>query len=229
MNAILNLMRWDIILLNRNRLFVIAAIVTLMYVGLFYLFSPLGDLTILLVILIYNDPVVTGYLFAGVLWLFDRNQHTLQALSVLPLPLKSYLLAKTLVLSLLATLLSFIMTIATKGLTFNGFHLAVSVFGSAFLFSCFGFAIGALTRSFNQFLLYSIPFFVVAALPFLPMFGVGQPLYFVLLPSTGGIELLQAAFTDQPIGYVLLLYGHLLLWMWLSWLLALRITQHQLT
>src|SRR5690606_14210742 len=129
---------------------------------------------------------------AGILWLFDKNQHTIQVIAVLPIKPAYYLLSKIIVLSILATILSFILTIAARGLIFNGFYLFISVFLSAFMFSCLGLSIGALTRNFNQFLLYAIPILILTGLPFASLFGVGKSWYYLPLPSAGGIELLRS-------------------------------------
>lgn len=218
------LFKWDITLLNRNRLFMIAAVVTLLYVGIFYLLKPLGDLTNILIVLIFNDPVVTGFLFAGVLWLFDKNQHTLQAIAVLPLEPRLYLLSKAVVLSLLATVIAFVMAIATKGLNFNGLHLFVSAFFSTFIFSYIGFCIGAIAKNFNQFLLYAIPILILTGAPFLILFGIGNVAYFLPLPSAGGIALLQASFEPKGLTYNLLMYVHLIAWSFIIWFFTNRIT-----
>jgi hypothetical protein len=222
------LLRWDVILLHRNRLFAIAALVTALYIGIFYLFRGVDNLVTVLVVLVFNDPVVTGYLFGGVLWLFDRNQHTLQAIAVLPVPFTHYLLSKVLILSLLAVILSVAMTLATQGLSFNGVHLVVAVFLQAFIFSCFGFTVGSLSPAFNQFLAYSIPFLILTGAPLLALFNIGKPWYFVGIPSWGGLELLRTALAPgnawATVGY----YLHLGVWSLLSWWIMCTVTARQL-
>ena len=128
MNEVNLFLKWDAVLLYRNRLFHIALLIALIYTGVFFLLKPLGNLDNVLVVLIFNDPVVTGYIFGGVIWLFDKNQHTLQAVSVLPVRRNLYLLSKILILSGLAVLVSVVMALAARGLDFNWFHLIFSVF-----------------------------------------------------------------------------------------------------
>lgn len=228
MNHLLHLLSFDLRLLHRNRLFVLAAAVALIYVGVFYLIRTLGNLETMLIILIFNDPVVTGYLFAGVLLLFDKNQHTLQALAVLPVPFRLYLLSKAVVLAVLATGLAFAMALATVGWAFQPVHLFFATFLSAFIFSCIGFYVGAYAKNFNHLLFYSIPFLVVAGLPFLALFGIGSWAYFFPIPSTGGIVLLQASFTDLSLMKISLGYLHLIVWAGLSWTVAVRTTERRL-
>lgn len=215
MKRFLALLRWDVLLLHRNRLFVFSAAVAAVYIGVFYLLLPLGDLSALLIVLIFNDPVVTGFLFGGILWMFDKNQNTLQAISVLPLPLPLYLLSKATVLSVLATLLAGAMVLATRGLAIHWVPLLTGVFFSAFTFSYTGFSIGALSRNFNYFLLYSLPVFLLTALPFLGIFGVTDPVLWVWVPTFGGITLLHTAFYGPPVAGDWWLYLHLIIWCYL--------------
>ena len=228
MNEVNLFLKWDAVLLYRNRLFHIALLIALIYTGVFFLLKPLGNLDNVLVVLIFNDPVVTGYIFGGVIWLFDKNQHTLQAVSVLPVRRNLYLLSKILILSGLAVLVSVVMALAARGLDFNWFHLIFSVFLSSFLFSSAGFSLAALSRGFNEFLLYSIPFFIISAVPFLHLFGIGDLIYFVFLPTTGSIEILKGALSSLNPLYLIFMYVHLIFWTILGWQLVIRITQKRM-
>jgi fluoroquinolone transport system permease protein len=216
--------RWDSILLFRNRLFHIALLVAAIYTGLFFLLKPLGNLNKLLVVLIYNDPVVTGFIFSGVIWMFDRNQHILQAISVLPSRRQHYLLSKILILSLLAVFVSLVMAVAARGFEFNVFHLVFAVFLSSFIFSSTGFALAAISSGFNGFLMYSIPFFILSAIPMLYMFGIGDILYFIPFPTTGCIEVLRSAFVPMNAWYLLMMYSQMIIWAVIAWRMTVKIT-----
>jgi hypothetical protein len=228
MNHLLQLLKWDIVLFNRNRLFILAAVVAAIYIGLFYLLKPLGNLTTMVVVLIFNDPVITGYLFAAILLLFDKNQNTLQAISVLPLSFKKYLFSKIIILSVLATATSLLMAVATNGFNFSFWHLTFAAFTSAFIFSALGFAIGAVSKTFNQLLLFSIPFFIFSGVPLLALFGYAPAVYLFFLPSTGGLELLRGSFENQPFLTYMLSYLHLIVWAVISWWVAVKITAKNL-
>lgn len=222
MNHLILFLKLDLVLLNRNRLFAISALIALLYTAVFYLLSSLGNLDILAVVLIFNDPVVTGYMFAGILLLFDKNQGTLQAISVLPATPVTYLLSKALVLCVLAVVVAFVMAFATKGIGFNPIHLFFSVFLSTAIFSFFGFIVATLSKSFNHFLFYSIPFLILCGLPFLPVFGYGNIWQFLLLPSTGGVILLKAGFDQEDTVTTIAMYLHLCFWSVVSGFIALK-------
>ncbi|MCB0553945.1 MAG: hypothetical protein KDD02_10365, partial [Phaeodactylibacter sp.] len=63
---------------------------------------PDGQYGWLTVFLIFNDPMGLGLMFIGALYLFEKNENTLQALSVTPLRAWQYLASKTITLSLIA-------------------------------------------------------------------------------------------------------------------------------
>lgn len=212
MSAIRTLLRWDIILLYRNSLFQISGIITLVYIGIFYLLRPLGNLYIPLIVLIFNDPVIICFMFSGVLWLFDKNQNTMQALSVLPLPRINYLISKTMALSLLAMILSILMTIAAVGFDFNIFHLSVSVFLSSVMFCALGFTIGSVSKNFLAFIMKSLPVFIASAVPFLLLFDFINIYWLIPFPTLGSVMILQSAFVEKSLSFVLAGYVSLLVW-----------------
>jgi fluoroquinolone transport system permease protein len=222
MKPLVQLFKWDLLLLQRNRLIVLSVVMAALYTGLFYLLKPLGNLETMLIILVFNDPVVTGFLFAGVLLLFDKNQNTLQALQVVPLPLRYYVLSKTLALSTLATLTAVVMVLAAHGLRFQYAHLLYGVFSSGALFTLFGFVLAARSRTFNRFLLYTIGFLMLMELPFLGLFHIGPEGLYLLFPSFAGLKMLQATFAPIPTWQLLYAYGYLALWVAGTWFYALR-------
>jgi len=214
--SILTLLKWDIILLYRNKLFHVSVAITLVYIALFYLLKSLGNLHIPLIILIYNDPVIISYMFSGVLWLTDRNQNTMQAISVLPLQKIDYLISKTLALSSLAVILAFIMSIAAVGTNFNPFHLITSVFFSSLMFCAFGFTLGSLSNNFLGFLMKSLPLFILSAIPMVILFDLLSPIWFSWIPTLGGVMILQSAFVEKSFLFISLGYLSLIVWAWFS-------------
>lgn len=222
MRHLAELFKWDLLLLQRNQLFALSAVMAAMYVGLFYLLRPLGNLETVLIILVFNDPVVTGFLFAGVLLLFDKNQNTLQALQVVPLPLSYYVFSKTLALALLSALTALVMVLAAHGPRFQYVHLLLGVFLTGGLFTLFGFVLAGWSRTFNHFLLYTMGLLLVMAVPFLGLFGIGPGALYLLFPSFAGLKLLQATFGPVPLWQLVYAYGYLALWLVGTWFYTLR-------
>lgn len=228
MKHLANLLKWDIILFNRNKIFLLAVVVAAIYMGVFFLLKEVANLDLMLIVLIFNDPVVTGFLFSAVILLFDKNQNTLQAIFVLPLQFENYLLSKSLILSFLASSLAFIMALVMKGTGFNAFHLFNATFLSAFIFCLFGFMLASYAKNFNQLLAYSIPFLIISGIPFAPLLGLGKLAWFFMVPSTGGVGLLKAAFAEMPLSETILMYVYLVAWCLASWVLTQKVTLKKL-
>lgn len=222
-NHFLNFLKWDLILLHRNNMLVISFVLALIYVGFFYLMKPLGNLDTILIILLFNDPVVTGYLFAGVILLFDKNQFTMQAIKIIPASIEHYVLSKALLLASLATITSVIMTIMAHGLSFNYIHLALGVFGTSLIFTFAGFIFGSFSNSFNQFLLYVIAFMVPMAIPMLWLFDLAPFYFFSPIPSMACMILLKASLAQVPWWELAYGYIYIALGVFFSYRLAVKL------
>lgn len=201
-----NFLKLDWVLLNRNSMVALAFVMALIYVGIFYLLKPIGNLDIILVILLFNDPVVTGFLFAGVILLFDKTQATLQVVRIIPPPIKHYIWSKALILSTLATITAIIMSVIAHGPSLNYIHLATGVLGTSIIFTFWGFIFGSYSRSFNDFLLRIIAFMIPMAIPMLWLFDILPFYYFAPIPSTAGLILLKASLSE--VSWVELIYAY---------------------
>ncbi|MEM9832117.1 MAG: hypothetical protein AAF944_15895 [Bacteroidota bacterium] len=208
MKALTNLLRWDLLLLHRNQLIVISLVLAGVYLGLFYLLKDLGGLEKLLVLLIYNDPVVTGLMFIGALVLFEKDQHTLEALAVSPLSTDTYLWSKAISLTLVALGTSLIMAWAGHGWQFQYIHFIMGVIGASLFYIFLGGWLVAQTNSFNQFMVRMIPMLILTALPFIPFFGAAASSWFYPIPSYPSILLLQAAFEGISTAELVYAYGY---------------------
>ncbi|MEM9675850.1 MAG: hypothetical protein AAF992_24885 [Bacteroidota bacterium] len=208
MKALTNLLRWDLLLLHRNQLIVISLLVAGVYLGLFYLLKDLGNLEKLLVLLIYNDPVVTGLMFVGALVLFEKDQHTLEALAISPLSTDTYLWSKAISLTLVALGTSLIMAWAGYGWQFQYVHFMMGVIGASLFYIFLGGWMVAQANSFNQFLVRMIPLLILTALPFIPFFGAASSGWFYPIPSYPSILLLQAAFEGISTTEIVYAYGY---------------------
>ncbi|MEM8968974.1 MAG: hypothetical protein AAGE93_21330 [Bacteroidota bacterium] len=208
MKALTNLLRWDLLLLHRNQLIVISLVLAGVYLGLFYLLKDLGGLEKLLVLLIYNDPVVTGLMFIGALVLFEKDQHTLEALAVSPLSTDTYLWSKAISLTAVALVTSLLMAWAGYGWQFQYIHFAMGVIGASLFYIFLGGWLVAQTNSFNQFMVRMIPLLILTALPFIPFFGAASSAWFYPIPSYPSILLLQASFEDISTMELIYAYGY---------------------
>ena len=210
MRQLAHLLRWDFIHLQRNQMISISLLVGAVYLGIFYLLRSMGTLENLLIVMIFNDPVVMSYLFAGVLLLFERDQRTREVLSVAPLSWTAYLWSKGLSLSVIATFVALSMVWIGYGFIFNYLHFLVACFGTSLLFVWLGCITGEQSNGFNAYLVRSIGFFIPIALPLLSLFNVWDHPILYLIPSFPGILLLKASFQSIEGWQYLYSYAYLL-------------------
>ena len=219
-------LRWDFLRQLRYNIIASAVVVNLLYV-LILLNLPDGQYGWLTVFLIFNDPMGLGLMFIGALYLFEKNENTLQALSVTPLRAWQYLASKTITLSLIALAGSLVIAWAAYGWRFNYVYFLLGAGLSASLFTMLGLCVAAYCRSFNVYLLRAVGLILPMVLPFLNFFGFTDTLWWYLLPSQGSLLLLGAAF--EPVEAWKLAYAlfYLLAWNTGAFLLAARILKNQ--
>lgn len=219
----MHLAKYDAILLHRNNIVAISVVVTIIYAAVFRALSALGDMEKLLVLIIFNDPALLGFLFVGVMVLFEKNENTLQALAVSPVSLRRYILSKSLVLTFIAVLCCFGMAVAGYGWGFHVGHFAAAATLSTLLFSFLGFVAVAGQSSFNRYILRAVGGILFVSLPFVGYFGLVPHHWFVLFPTQPVIDLFGFAFADSVTSQDLLLaYGLSVGWC----LLAFRAAEH---
>lgn len=222
MKTLGHLLKWDLIQLMRYQLVGISLLLAAFYLGLLFLLKDLGNLDNLTILLIFNDPVITGYIYAGVLWLFEKNQNTLVALAVSPVDPFYYLLAKLTAMVLLSLGVALVMIWAAYGWHFNYFHFLASVILTTATFCCVGYIVAMGASDFNLFMSRSLLFILPNAIPFLQLFEVLQSPLMYLIPSYGGIVLMKAAMDSVPSGEIAWAYGMSLLFLGLFLALTLR-------
>ncbi|MES0489201.1 MAG: hypothetical protein ABUK01_04365 [Leptospirales bacterium] len=195
MNFILSLIRatqWEFLLLARYQVVAMSFFIAGVYAALFFALDlHYDDLIILFVI---SDPVMMGFMFTGVLVLYDKNQNTMQAISVTSVNHAIKLGARALALTVLALICSFAIAIAGKSFDFNFLIFSLAVILSSILFYYIGIISLIGVSSFNGFLMravvYLIPFFI----PLLELGDVYTNPLFYLIPTKAVLILFQASF-----------------------------------
>ena len=88
MSVFFHALKWDLIRQYRYNIVGVAAFVTVVYILiLFGIEWEYKDK--LVVFLIFNDPAALGMMFIGSLVLFEKSEHTLEALVATPISLRS--------------------------------------------------------------------------------------------------------------------------------------------
>jgi fluoroquinolone transport system permease protein len=230
MKQLKHLLIYDFILLQRNKIIGISLAVTALYTGAFQGLAMLGDMEKLLILVIFNDPALLGFLFVGVMVLFEKNENTLQALAVSPMEIQWYILSKASALTLISLFCCFAMAFATKGFDFQYIHYAFASMLTTYLFSFIGFMVVAGESIFNNYILKALGVILLLSTPFLGYFDVLPAVWFVLFPTQPAIDLYQISFeknTDNE--HIIYTYTLLIFWTMASYFGALKLMKKNLS
>jgi fluoroquinolone transport system permease protein len=196
MKQLVHLLKHDFVLLQRNRIIIISLIITVIYASLFKGLAFLGQSEKILVLVIFNDPALLGFLFVGVLMLFEKNENTIHALAVSPVRISNYILSKSISLTVVSLFCCYAMAIASYGFKFNFLHFTMAVILTSLMFTFLGFIAVAGQSSFNTYFLKAIGIILLLTLPFLGYFEVIPRFWFVLFPTQPAIDLFSLSFSN---------------------------------
>ncbi len=186
----------DLRLQVRYKIVAVAAMITALYAIGFQLAAERPSET-LVVVLVFSDPTTIGFLFVGVLVLFERGAGTLEAVVVTPLSTAQYLWSKAISLTLVAVVCSLVIAVAA-GHAFDVALFVVATALSSLLLVFIGLVAVVRARSVNAYLVIVPLFLMPLTLPLLQTIGaVASPLLYAL-PTQGSLLLLQAAFEPRP-------------------------------
>lgn len=222
MKQLLHLLKWDFILLQRNQVIGVSAMVTLVYALIFKGLQNFGNVDKWLVLVIFNDPALLGFLFVGAMVLFEKNENTLQALVITPLKTSYYILSKAIVLTIISLFCCFAMAISAHGWGFQWLHYTFASIFTTLIFAFLGFIVVADISSFNSFVLRMVGVVLGLSLPFLGYFELLPSYFFVLFPTHPCIELYDAAFTEKSVTILIYSYLALIFWVIFTYKWALR-------
>ncbi|MES0488962.1 MAG: hypothetical protein ABUK01_03155 [Leptospirales bacterium] len=131
---LLSSIKWEFILIARYPIVTMSIFIAGTYTAIFYILNLHYD--DLIILTVFSDPVMMGFMFTGVLVLYDKNQNVMQAQMVTPMNPAIKLAARGIALTTLALLCSFGIAIAGKGLSFQYgmFTIAVILYSMLFYY-----------------------------------------------------------------------------------------------
>lgn len=197
MNAarLASLIKLDAMLIVRNKILLVTLVVTALYAAVFQVLPETHFRTVIS-ILIFTDPVMLGFLFIGVMVLFEKQGNTLHALSVSPVREGEYIASKAITLTTLALLSALVMSLAAVGFRFQVLFLSIAVVLSSFLFIFLGFTGVSRVQTFNQYFIVIPLFMIPCFLPFLNNFGITDTILWYVIPTQASLILFEAAFSE---------------------------------
>lgn len=214
MTQLLKQIKWQFLIFQRNNLITMIVGVTVFYVVIIYFVRNLEGVEKFIMLLIYNDPALVGFIFIGVSIILEKDQDLLPALFVTPVNHHLYLLSRILTLSAIGYLGALAMVLTAKGTSFNLMHFSVGAFSTCVLFSLMGVFIVSYTTEILHFLLRAIPLLIFMSLPLLNYFELTDWVFLWVFPVQGGLSLMVNAYTESP-SIAELIFGYISIAVWL--------------
>jgi len=216
---LLSAIGWDLRLQVKYQILTVAVVVTILYTLIFKLLVN-EEFDAILILLIFTDPAMLGFIFIGALVLFEKGSNTIDALVVTPFKISEYLFAKVISLGLIATACALVMAIAGHGPVFNYPLFIYSVFMSSAVVTLLGFAGVSRIRSFNQYFIIIPQFLAPLALPLLNFFDITDTWILFIIPTQATLKLLWASFHSISTGHMVYSLIYLPIWLILSYYYA---------
>lgn len=221
MSVLVNTIKWDLKLIVKYNIALVAFVITMLYVAAFLLFNTKGYEKII-AILIFSDPVMYGYLFISVMILFEKDAGTLKALAVTPLSTRRYILSKCIAFTLLAIITSTVMLLTSNPEHVNYFIFLLAVILSSTLFIFIGIISVSRVRNFNQFIVIIPLVLMPVSLPFLNYFEITDSFWFYIIPTQACLILFEASIAAVENYEIIYAISYLLIWNYLAFIFAQR-------
>ena len=216
------LVRTNIVLGVRSYVYPIYLLVALAY-GLMLLAFPERYLPTMVPIFLLFEPGLVGFMFVGTEIFAEKKDGAIGALAVTPIDWRGYILAKTLLLSLLSVIGAvLIMAMGTRSL--NGLpYVIVGTFLVSIVYTLLGIAVSAKYRDLDDYFIPILGVLVVSLLPFAHYHGyltgeVWKILYAV--PSYPAIYFFKAPFEEISTNTLLWSALALIIWSGVAYNLA---------
>lgn len=219
MKTLFNTIIWDLKLQVRNNILTVAVVIAAIYTGVFFLLDLKGNDDVL-IILIFTDPAMMGFLFMGVLFLFERSANTLEALVVTPVKIWQYIFSKAISLTLIALIVCFAIVFAGHGFAINYIFFFLASFLTSILFILLGFIGVVQIHTFNQYILIIPSFFTPFSLPLLNFFEITNTYLLYIIPTQASLLLFKASFENIPVFDIIYSIIYLIIWIILAYYFA---------
>jgi len=220
MNQLLTMLKWEFLLEFRYKIVYIAMISAILYFILLEALPALNTLFFVTTFLFF-DPTLIGFMFVGALVLFEKNENTLQSLTVTPMKIRNYFFTKLISLTVIALVSALLFVFLAHGFEFNYFTLFSGIILASVFLILVGFILVSRCRSINEYLVLMMMIMLLLFIPpILHTSGIYQHDIFYLWPSQAAFTLFQSVFNEIPINEVLYGLAYLVFWIFLSFYCA---------
>ncbi|MCG8699035.1 MAG: hypothetical protein MI922_13350 [Bacteroidales bacterium] len=201
MKSFLINLKWQFILLQKNKIVSISLVVTLIYGLLLYFLRDVGNLDKVLVAMVLNDPSVIGFFFIALAVYTEIRHQVLTAIFVSPANIHQILITKTLSLSIIGVVCALGLAISVKGIHFDMVSYMFGALGICLLSTLLGLIVLTFASEFLKFVMLSIPIFLffinIPLFQYLGAIDLGFAAYF--FPIQGSVDLIDTSFSEKEI------------------------------
>lgn len=185
---------YDVKLQFRHGLYYVYTLISLTYIVLLYQLheewrETAGTL------LTFSDPGVLGLFFVGGLVLLEKIQNIYDNLFVTPYTIDEYLCSKTLSLTCLSVLSSYVIHASVFGLHWNSVLFILGTALTSIFFTILGIGLAVRCQTLNGFFLSSTVYLTVFCVPLAETSGFWSSPWLNLLPTKASLLLIGSAFT----------------------------------
>lgn len=214
------MLKWEFILQFRYKIIYLSlASVVLYYLAIQGM--PLINTERFRTLFLFLDPVLIGIVFVGALVLFEKTENTLQALTVTPMEMRNYFLAKIISLTTLSIVAALLFLFLAHGFAFNYLYMFLGIILTSVFLILLGFILVSRCNSLNEYLLMIMTSFLILFIPpLLHVFGLYQNVIFYLWPTQASFVLLGGVFSEVALLETVYSVIYLVLWTVLCYYLA---------
>lgn len=221
MHSTLRFTIWQIRLLVKYRILLISFIIAAIYIAILLLL-PILQTDMITTLFVFLDPTAMGFIFIGVMILFEKGDNTLEAQVVTPMRTEHYLWSKAIALLIPAIICSTAIAMSTQGLNFNPVTFYFSLVLTSLIFTFIGIAGVMWVDTFNQYIIVIPMITAPTSLPLLNYFNLTDWDLLYIIPTQATLNLLSDSFSGSYHLSHLLDIAYLALWTYLSYRFAKR-------
>ncbi len=203
MKTLLEQLKWQFILLNKNNIVSISLGITFIYGAIMFFVKDLGYIDQFLVSIVLNDPSVIGYFFVALAIYAERKHGILPAIFTTPINLHHYLISKVLALSIIGVVCSLGLTFAIKGMDYGILNYTIGALGICLISALLGIIMLTFFSEFLKFAMFSgLLFLLFIDIPMLQYLGAIDIGFFkYIFPIEGCIELISNGVSGVEINF----------------------------
>ncbi len=199
MKGFLDMLKWQLMIFQKNNIISISIAVTLFYAAILWAVRSSGSLEKVLTVIVLNDPSTIGYFFVGLAIATEYKTGVLSALMVSPMNHHGYLLSKIIAMSIIGWICALGIAFGSVGFDFNILKFSIGVIIICLISAALGIILVSFTMEFLKFALFSIPIFIlfvnVPLVDYLNLTAMGWIKF--IIPIQSGLHLIGNSYGNE--------------------------------